>query len=94
MCLIILSIDEFFKLYIVCSHFTFYLAFILIRRVLENGDIVSDNCSDQSCKLLEDVHVQIEAGRNITSIRCNSSRSRLFEELGWELLSERRKNFN
>lgn len=79
--------------YIAFTHFTFNLAFILIRPVLENGDIVCDNCSDQSCKLLEDVHVQIEAGRNITGIRCNSSRSRLFEELGWEPLSERRKNF-
>lgn len=66
-----------------------YLAFI--RPVLEYGDIVWDNCSDQSCKLLEDV--QIEAGRItcITGMRCNSSRSKLYKELGWEPLSERRK---
>lgn len=50
-----------------------YLAFK--RPVWEYDDIVWDNCSDQSCKLLEDV--QIEAGRIITGMRCNSSRSKL-----------------
>jgi hypothetical protein len=31
-----------------------------------------------------------EAGRIITGLRCNSSRQKLFRELGWEILENRR----
>jgi hypothetical protein len=34
--------------------------------------------------------VQIEAGRIITGLRCNSSRQKLCHELGWETLENRR----
>jgi hypothetical protein len=33
--------------------------------------------------------VQIEAGRIITGLRCNSSRQKLYHELGWETLENR-----
>ena len=39
--------------------------------------------------MLEDV--QVEAGRIITRLRCNSSRTKLYDELGWNLLQTRRK---
>jgi hypothetical protein len=34
--------------------------------------------------------VQIEAGRIITSLRCNSPRQKLYHELGWKTLENRR----
>jgi hypothetical protein len=34
--------------------------------------------------------VQIEAGRIITGLRCNSSRQKLYHELEWETLENRR----
>ena len=36
--------------------------------------------------------VQIEVGRIITCLRCNSSRQKLYHELGWETLENRRNN--
>jgi hypothetical protein len=38
----------------------------------------------------ESESVQIEAGRIITGLRCNSSRQKLYHELGWETLENRR----
>jgi hypothetical protein len=35
--------------------------------------------------------VQVEAGRIITRLRINSSKSKLYEELGWEPLYKRRE---
>jgi hypothetical protein len=35
--------------------------------------------------------VQVEASRIITGLRINSSKSKLYEELGWELLYKRRE---
>jgi hypothetical protein len=35
--------------------------------------------------------VQVEAGRIITGLRINSSKTKLYEELGWELLYKRRE---
>ena len=64
-----------------------YLSFI--RPVLEYGDVVWDNCSQQNSDLLESV--QIEAARIITGLRRNSSKSNLYTELGIEPLSERRQ---
>ena len=59
-----------------------YLSFI--RPVLEYADVVWDNCSIYESNLLESV--QIEAGRIITGMRVNSSKSKIYEELGWEPL--------
>ena len=56
---------------------------------MEYSDVVWDNCSEKDSKLLEDV--QVEAGRIITGLRCNSSRTKLYNELGWDLLQTRRK---
>lgn len=64
-----------------------YLSFI--RPVLEYGDVIWDNCNDRESDLLEDV--QITAARIITGLRINSSRTKLYYELGWDMLSERRK---
>jgi hypothetical protein len=46
--------------------------FAFIRPVLEYGDVVWGNCTKKESDLLESV--QIEAGRIITGLRCNSSR--------------------
>ena len=59
------------------------------RPILEYGDIIWDNCSERDAALLEDV--QVTAARIITGIRINSSRTILYNELGWDALSARRK---
>ena len=59
-----------------------------IRPVLEYGDIVWDNCLIKDSKILE--NLQVRATRIITGIRHNSSRSKLYDELGCDLLSTRR----
>jgi hypothetical protein len=64
-----------------------YLSFI--RPVLEYADIVWDNCTWHESILLESV--QVEAGRIITGLRINSSKTKLYEELGWEPLYKRRE---
>ena len=64
--------------------------FSFIRPVLEYGDVVWDNCTEEQSKLLESV--QIEAARIITGLRRNSSVNHLYKELGWETLKTRRKN--
>ena len=48
--------------------------FAIIRPVLEYSDVVWDNCTGKDSKLLEDL--QVEAGRIITGLRCNSSRKK------------------
>ena len=53
-----------------------YLSFI--RPVLEDGDVVWDNCAEEQSKLLESV--QIEAARIITGLRRNSSVNYLYKE--------------
>ena len=60
----------------------------LICPVLDYGDIGWDNYSIKDSKNLEDL--QVEAARIITGLRHNSSRSKLYDELGWDLLSTRR----
>ena len=64
-----------------------YMSFI--RPILEYVDIIWDNCSERDAALLEDV--QVTAARIITGIRINSSRTILYNELGWDALSVRRK---
>jgi hypothetical protein len=59
-----------------------YLSFI--RPILEYGNVICDNCIQNEVNLLESV--QVEAGRIITGLRVNSSRSKLHSELGWEPL--------
>lgn len=63
--------------------------FAFVRPVLEYSDIVWDNCSDRDAKLLEDI--QVAAARIISGLRSNSSRSLLYDELGWDTLEVRRK---
>jgi hypothetical protein len=43
--------------------------------------------TQNEANLLE--NVQVEAGRIITGLRVNSSRSKLYNELGWEPLTYR-----
>ena len=67
-----------------------HIYFTFIRPVLEYGDVVWGNCTKKESDLLE--IVQIEAGRIITGLGCNSSRQKVYHELGWETLENRRKN--
>jgi hypothetical protein len=64
-----------------------YISFI--RPVLAYVDFVWDNCTLHESNLLESV--QVEAGRIITGLRINSSKTKLYEELGWEPLYKRRE---
>ena len=50
---------------------------------------IYNQSSIKDSKILEDL--QVEAARIITGLRHNSSRSKLYDELGWDLLSTRRK---
>jgi hypothetical protein len=59
-----------------------YLSFI--RPKLEYGNVIWDNCTQNEANLLESV--QVETGMIITGLRVNSSRSKLYSELGWEPL--------
>jgi hypothetical protein len=61
------------------SYKNIYLSFI--RPILEYGNVIWDNCTQNEANLLE--NVQVEAGRIITGLRVNSSRSKLYNELGW-----------
>ena len=65
-----------------------YLSFIW--PVLEYADIVWDNCTLHESNLLESV--QVEAGRIITGLRINFSKTKLYEELGWPLYKRREKH--
>ena len=53
------------------------------------SNAIWDNCAQNEANLLE--IVQVEAGRIITGLRLNSSRSKLYSELGWEPLYKRRE---
>jgi hypothetical protein len=57
--------------------------------LLEYGNVIWDNCTQNEAYLLESV--QVEVGRIITGLRVNSSRSKLYSELGWEPLYKRRE---
>ena len=63
-----------------------YISFI--RPLLEYSDSVWDNCSNETKKQLDAIH--IEAGRIITDATKLCSTEKLFAELGWESLQERR----
>ena len=66
--------------------------FAYIRPLLEYSDVVWDNCSLESKKLLDAVHV--EAARIVTGATKLCSIERLFMELGWESLQTRRNKHN
>jgi hypothetical protein len=63
--------------------------FSFILPILEYGNVIWDNCTQNEANLLESL--QVEAGRIIAGLRVNSSRSKLYSELGWESLYERRE---
>ena len=62
--------------------------FSYIRSLLEYADIRWDNCSQQDCNNIE--KIQLEAGRIITGSTKLVEISKLYKELGWLELSERR----
>ena len=62
--------------------------FAYIRPLLEYSDTVWDNCSSESKKLLDAVHV--EAAQIVTGATKLCSIDKLFIELGWESLQTRR----
>jgi hypothetical protein len=64
-----------------------YIGFI--RPILEYEGIVWDNCSVQESDLLKSV--QLEAARIITGLRKGTSHEKLYTELGWVPLKERRR---
>ena len=63
-----------------------YISFI--RPLFEYSDSVWDNCSNETKKQLDAIH--IEAGRLITGATKLCSTEKLLAELGWESLQERR----
>ncbi|XP_071149550.1 uncharacterized protein [Mytilus edulis] len=66
---------------------TIYLSFI--RPLFEYTDIIWDNIPDYLSDKLE--NMQLEAARIVTGGTKLSSINKLYDETGWELLSERRK---
>ena len=66
---------------------TIYFSFI--RPLLEYADVVWDNCAQQQINELE--KVQIEAGRIVSGTTKLVAIDKLYRELGWLKLSERRK---
>ena len=56
---------------------------------MEYGEIVWDNWSIQESDLLESV--QLEAARIITGFRKGTSHGKMYTELGWMPLKERRR---
>ena len=64
--------------------------FAFIRPVLEYGDVVWGNCTKNESYLLESV--QIEVGWIITGLQCNSSRHKIYCELGESLENRRNKH--
>ena len=65
-----------------------YVAFI--RPVLEYGDVLFDNCTEECSNMLESI--QKRAGRVVTGAIRGTSSVVLYNELGWESLKHRREN--
>ena len=63
--------------------------FTFIRPILEYADVVWDNCTQQQMNDLE--KIQIEAGRIVSGATKLVALDRLYQELGWLKLSEKRK---
>ena len=64
----------------------------MIRRILEYGCILFDNCCTCDYDLLESV--QYDAARACIGAMWNTNRQKLLDELGWEKLSNRRRYLN
>jgi hypothetical protein len=65
------------------------LYFGFIRPILEYGSVVWDNCTREQSDLIESV--QYESARIATGLRKGTSRDKLYAELGWDSLQNRRK---
>ena len=65
---------------------TIYFAYI--RSLLEYADVLCDNCTQQQCNEIE--KIQLEAGRIVTGATKLVEIEKLYKELGWLKLSERR----
>ena len=59
-----------------------------VRPYLEYGDIIFHNCSLDTIALIESI--QYQAGLIVSGCWKGTSRIKLYEELGWESLSDRR----
>ena len=64
------------------------LYFTFIRSILEYADIVCDNCTQQQSNEIE--KIQLEAGRIVSGTTKLVELDKLYKELGWLKLSERR----
>jgi hypothetical protein len=67
-----------------------HIYFTFIRPVVEYGDVIWGNCTKNESYLLESV--QIEVGWIITGLQCNSSRHKIYCELGESLENRRIKH--
>ena len=65
---------------------TIYFAYI--RSLLEYADVLWDNCKPEQCNEIE--KIQLEAGRIVTGATKLVEIDKLYKELGWLKLSERR----
>ena len=65
------------------------LYLIYIRPIFEYASEVWDNCGVGNCNKLE--QLQLEAGRIVTGLPVFTNSRKVYEELGWETLQERRK---
>ena len=63
---------------------------VLIRPLLEYGDIISDNCTQYQKRELDEI--QNEAARIATGATKLVSINALYSEIRWENLKQRRKN--
>ena len=59
-----------------------------IRPIIEYGNILYDNCTEEEKRKLEDV--QLDAARLVTGAKKRTSHDALYRELGWLTLSTRR----
>ena len=65
------------------------LYFGFIRPILEYGSVVWDNCTREQSDLIESV--QYESARIVSGLRKGTSTVKLYGELGWDSLQNRRK---
>lgn len=63
-----------------------YIGFI--RPILEYGNIIWDNCSKEQSDLIESI--QLDAARIVTGLRKGTPKWKLYNELGWDSLQNRR----
>lgn len=56
--------------------------------LLEYGNIIWDNCSKEQSDLIESI--QLDAARIVTGLRKGTPKWKLYNELGWDSLQNRR----